>query len=127
MTRYPAISVRIDLGEARRLGPGKIRLLELIMEKGSIAAAARGMGMSYRRAWLLTEEVNALFGVPLVSANAGGAKGGAAAVSLLGQEIVKSYRDVERAASELVEQRIVALVQGAGNQRSSIDTDFNKQ
>jgi molybdate transport system regulatory protein len=127
MTKYPATSVRIDLDEARRLGPGKIRLLELIMEKGSIAAAARGMGMSYRRAWLLTEEANALFGVPLVSANAGGAKGGAATVSALGQEIVKCYREVERAASELVEQRIFALVQGAGNQRSSIDTDLSKQ
>ncbi|MFL5259674.1 MAG: winged helix-turn-helix domain-containing protein, partial [Hyphomicrobiales bacterium] len=56
MVSYPRASVRIDFGQERRIGPGKVKLLELIRATGSISAAARSMDMSYRRAWLLIEE-----------------------------------------------------------------------
>ena len=70
------ISLRIDLGEDRRFGPGKARLLELIRDTGSISAAGRALGMSYRRAWLLTDQLNQMFGAQLVAPQHGGAKGG---------------------------------------------------
>src|SRR5438045_4566121 len=71
-----SISLRIDLGEDKRFGPGKARLLELIRDTGSISAAARALGMSYRRAWLLADELNKLFGQRLVEPQHGGVKGG---------------------------------------------------
>ena len=52
------LSIRLDLTSGDRIGPGKIALLEAIQEAGSISGAARALGMSYRRAWLLVEEIN---------------------------------------------------------------------
>jgi molybdate transport system regulatory protein len=94
----PLISIRIDLGEDRRLGPGKARLLELIRDTGSISAAGRALGMSYRRAWLLTDALNKLFGKPLVEAQHGGAKGGGAQLTETGAAALEAYRRIERAA-----------------------------
>ncbi|HEY4164919.1 MAG TPA: winged helix-turn-helix domain-containing protein [Dongiaceae bacterium] len=93
-----AISIRIDLGEDRRLGPGKVRLLELIRDTGSISAASRALGMSYRRAWLLTDELNNLFGKALVEAQHGGAKGGGARLTEMGAMALEAYRRIEVAA-----------------------------
>ncbi len=62
MKKFPRAAIKIDFGTEVRLGPGKVRLLELIAETGSISAAARQMEMSYRRAWLLIDEVNGIFG-----------------------------------------------------------------
>ena len=75
----PSISLRINLDPEGRLGPGKVDLLENIAAFGSISAAARGMDMSYKRAWDLVEEMNRLFPTPLVAAKTGGKKGGGAA------------------------------------------------
>lgn len=97
MTR---LSIRIDLGPDHRLGPGKVRLLEAIAEHGSIAAGARALGMSYRRAWMLVEAMNRGFGAALVESQAGGRAGGGARLSDLGAEVVSAYRAVERAAEE---------------------------
>ena len=72
------LSIRIDLPGGRRVGPGKIRLLELIDETGSISAAGRAMAMSYRRAWLLVESLNTGFREPVVDAQPGGRHGGGA-------------------------------------------------
>jgi molybdate transport system regulatory protein len=85
---------KIDLG-GTRLGPGKIRLLELIGETGSIAAAARQMEMSYRRAWLLIEELNGMFAEDAVERSAGGRHGGGARVTPHGKRIVKTFRGLE--------------------------------
>lgn len=82
------------------LGPGKVRLLELIGETGSISAAARAMGMSYRRAWALVESLNASFAGPLVAARPGGAGGGGAALLPLGAEVARLYRALERGAAD---------------------------
>ena len=71
------LTIRIDLSDHGAIGPGKIRLLELIGESGSISAAGRAMNMSYRHAWLLIDGVNRCFRVPVVETQLGGARAGA--------------------------------------------------
>ena len=106
MSEFPFATFRIELGPDKRLGPGKVRLLELVGETGSISAAARAMKMSYRRAWLLIEEANGLFGAPLVESSTGGAGGGGAKVTPLGLEVVTAYRAFESDVNGLVEARL---------------------
>jgi molybdate transport system regulatory protein len=89
------LTIRLDFELDRRLGAGKIALLESIDETGSISAAGRAHRMSYRRAWLLVDELNRLFAAPLVSAHHGGARGGGAALTEQGRRIVALYRDAE--------------------------------
>jgi molybdate transport system regulatory protein len=81
-------------------GPGKAELLERIRDTGSIAAAGRGMGMSYKRAWQLVETMNAMFRAPLVERMRGGAKGGGARVTAAGDTVLAEYRALEAAARE---------------------------
>jgi molybdate transport system regulatory protein len=109
MSQYPRVSFRIEFGPGRRLGPGKVRLLELIAETGSIAAAARAMGMSYRRAWLLIEAANGLAGGPAVETAAGGSGGGGARLTPLGRELVARYRGIEAETERLVGERLRGL------------------
>jgi molybdate transport system regulatory protein len=90
------ITLRLDFDAGRRLGPGKIALLEAIRDTGSISAAGRAHEMSYRRAWLLVEELNTMFAEPLVTARPGGAKGGGAALTAAGERLVALYREAER-------------------------------
>lgn len=92
------LSIRIDLGPENRLGPGKVQLLEMIAEHGSISAAGRVLGMSYRRAWMLVEAMNRGFGQPVVAAQIGGKSGGGAQLSAFGVEVVAYYRAIEHAA-----------------------------
>ena len=80
------------------LGPGKAELLERIAETGSIAAAGRGMGMSYKRAWQLVETMNAMFRAPLVESTRGGARGGGAVVTETGQAVLAEFRGLEEAS-----------------------------
>jgi molybdate transport system regulatory protein len=89
------LSIRIDLASGDRIGPGKIALLEAIRSTGSISAAARSLGMSYRRAWLLVEEVNHALCEPAVSAETGGRHGGGAVVTAAGERVVDLYRAIE--------------------------------
>lgn len=89
------LSIRIDLENGDRIGPGKIALLEAIREAGSISAAARALGMSYRRAWLLVEETNHALRAPAVAAETGGRRGGGAVVTPAGEELVGLYRTIE--------------------------------
>jgi molybdate transport system regulatory protein len=92
--------LRILLGEAVALGPGKARLLAEIEAAGSISAAARAMGMSYRRAWLLVAEMNRVFRAPLVEAGPGGKRGGGAHVTELGRSALAHYRAMEAKAQK---------------------------
>ena len=108
------LSIRIDLAPGGRLGPGKIALLERIEAEGSISAAGRAMGMSYKRAWDLVAALNAAFRAPLVQAQMGGRHGGGAALTPLGREIVATYRALEREAAEAVAARLAALQAAAG-------------
>jgi len=89
------LSIRIDLASGDRIGPGKIALLEAIRSTGSISAAARSLGMSYRRAWLLVEEVNGALREPAVAAETGGRHGGGAALTAVGERVIDLYRAIE--------------------------------
>jgi molybdate transport system regulatory protein len=110
MANYPRATFRIEFGPERRLGPGKVRLLELIAETGSISAAARAMEMSYRRAWLLIEEANKLVNGMVVETAAGGSGGGGAKLTPLGARLVKAYREIEERSDVLVSERLRDLI-----------------
>ena len=103
------LTLRVDFSDERAVGPGKIRLLELIDEHGSIAAAGRAMDMSYRRAWLLIDNMNRCFRKPLVQKQMGGNRGGGAALTEFGRRIVKHYRDMEQEAGTAVAGHLRAL------------------
>ena len=105
----PSLSLRINLDPDGRIGPGKIELLEQIAAFGSISAAARNMDMSYKRAWDLVEEMNRLFGKPVVSAQTGGRKGGGAQLTQAGLAVVSRFRAIERAAESAAEPHMAAL------------------
>lgn len=102
-------SFRLDFTPGGRLGPGKVQLLEAIGETGSISAAGRSMKMSYRRAWLLVDDLNRIFRSPLVEAQPGGAKGGGAHLTALGREIVANYRAIEAKTLEAGAAEIAVL------------------
>jgi molybdate transport system regulatory protein len=107
----PRLTLRIDFDNERAIGPGKIQLLELIDALGSISAAGRRMGMSYRRAWLLVDALNRCFREPLVASHAGGAHGGGAALTPSGGAVVRHYRAVEAAAHAAGADHLEALAQ----------------
>ncbi len=87
----PRLWIKIYFGERGQLGPGKIQLLQAIAADRSIAAAARTMNMSYRRAWLLVDQMNQTFGQPVVTTRTGGSARGGAELTTLGHEIVSRY------------------------------------
>jgi molybdate transport system regulatory protein len=89
------VSIRIDLESGGRIGPGKIALLEAIDKTGSITAAAQSMNMSYRRAWLLVDEINHLLREPAVSTAQGGSRGGGAKLTPMGQKTIDLYHSIE--------------------------------
>ena len=92
------LTLRVDLGEDRAIGPGKIRLLEAIRDTGSITKAGIMLGMSYRRAWLLVDDMNNCFREPVVAAQAGGSHGGGAALTPFGVKLIEQYRQIEAEA-----------------------------
>ena len=98
--------LRILMGAAVALGPGKADLLDAVEQAGSISAAARDMGMSYRRAWILIEALNRDFKEPLVETSAGGSGGGGALVTAAGQEALRRYRTMEHKASAAVKKEM---------------------
>ena len=103
-----AIKLRI-LFDGAMLGPGKAALLGHIRDTGSIAAAGRQMGMSYKRAWMLVETMNAMFAKPLVTSARGGAGGGGAALTETGQAVLALYRQIEESSIALNSDRIARL------------------
>ncbi|MBL8582957.1 MAG: winged helix-turn-helix domain-containing protein [Rhizobiaceae bacterium] len=105
----PSLSLRINLDPDGRIGPGKIELLEQIAAFGSISAGARQMNMSYKHAWDLVEEMNRLFGKPVVAAQTGGKHGGGAQLTPIGLAVVSRFRAIERAATAAAAQHMAAL------------------
>ena len=101
--------LRILLGEAIALGPGKAALLAAIAQTGSISAAARAMERSYRRAWILVDEMNRAFRAPLVASEAGGRRGGGAVVTALGNDVLVRYRRMEAMAKRTLASEISAF------------------
>ena len=110
MTR---LSIRIDFEGSEAFGPGKVRLLELIDEHGSIRSAAAAMNMSYRHAWLLLQAVEDTFGAPVISTATGGAKGGGAKLTELGKTIVARYRAIEAQAARAAAGELSELAKAA--------------
>lgn len=106
MTR---LTLRIDFGPDEAIGPGKIKLLELLAETGSIAAAGRAMDMSYRRAWLLVAALNGMFREPVVATKLGGKAGGGAQVTPFGAGVISRYRDMERLAKQAIDPHLCEL------------------
>jgi molybdate transport system regulatory protein len=102
--------MRITKGETIAIGPGKISLLEAVREHGSISAAARSLDMSYRRAWLLIDELNRSLQAPATISEQGGQSGGGCVLTPVGEDIVRLYRDIERIADEACAAKIASLM-----------------
>jgi molybdate transport system regulatory protein len=101
-SKYRGLTLRV-LGKRRpAIGPGKAELIERIASTGSITAAARAMGMSYRRAWQLVEALNQDFRERVVTTAAGGTRGGGARVTAFGLRLVAEYRSMEDKASTAI-------------------------
>lgn len=96
------LRMRLMLGDEIALGPGKADLLEGIAETGSIAAAGRKLGMSYKRAWMLVETMNRCFKNSLVKAGRGGRLGGGAILTVQGRKVLDAYRRMEKQADKAV-------------------------
>lgn len=106
------LKAQLLCGDAIAFGPGKAALLDAIAARGSISAAARALGMSYRRAWLLTDEMNRCFQTRLVQSAPGG--GGGATLTPEGQEILNAYRTLEAAIDATVtDTPAFAVLRGA--------------
>lgn len=116
----PGIRFRVDFHDRCSVGIGKISLLEAIARTGTLSRAARDLGMSYRRAWLLIDSMNADFDTPVVSATVGGSGGGGAQLTPLGRELVQAYRNLEaRIAALAVEHMSEVGTHAAGTRRSA--------
>ena len=94
----PQLRLRVVFGPDVMIGPGKAELLERIGATGSIAAAGRAMGMSYKRAWMLVDTMNAMFRAPVVESTRGGASGGGAVVTDTGRRVLAEYRSLQESA-----------------------------
>jgi molybdate transport system regulatory protein len=116
----PGIRFRVDFNDRCSVGIGKVSLLEAIARTGSLSQAARDIGMSYRRAWLLIDSMKAEFDTPVVSAMAGGSGGGGAQLTSFGRDLVQAYRELEgRLTSLTVEHMSKVATHVAGPHRRS--------
>jgi molybdate transport system regulatory protein len=103
------IKLRIDFDGERYIGHGRIQLLELIGEHGSIAQAAKAMDMSYKRAWYLMDDFNSMFADPLIERQHGGRGGGAAKLTPFGTELVRQYREMEAKALSVFAKPLASM------------------
>jgi molybdate transport system regulatory protein len=103
------LTLRVDFGAHRSIGPGKVRLLEAVARTGSISKAGRELHMSYRRAWLLIDDMNRCFRHAVVAAQPGGPRGGGAILTPFGAGIIRDYRAIERGALRAAEVRLRGL------------------
>lgn len=111
-------SVRLVVAPDVALGPGKAQLLETIRSTGSISAASRAMGMSYKRAWQMVESMNRCFREPLVAAAKGGSHGGGTRLTATGEEVLTRYRRMEALAASALADELDALKQLVAPSRS---------
>src|SRR4249920_3430062 len=110
--RKPQAHIRVDFSESVSIGPGKIGLLEQIERSGSLSAAARELGMSYRRAWLLLSSVNTGFSEPVAVLSVGGVEGGGAQLTKFGKQLVSDYRKFEQQVDDLAQKTFAAVRAG---------------
>ena len=114
---HPSLSIRIDLADDARIGPGKIQLLENIETCGSISAAGRAMDMYYKRAWDLVDEINRICRQAAVERQTGGKNGGGATLTPFGATLVARYRKIERDAMSAARKELQALRAQIGRPR----------
>ncbi len=103
------LHLRLFFAHGAMLGPGKAELLEHIRDTGSISAAGRAMDMSYKRAWMLVDAMNAAFAAPLVESARGGAGGGGAQVTEAGLEVLRLYRALQDKAARAGQAEMAAI------------------
>jgi molybdate transport system regulatory protein len=111
------LTLRLDFGSRRSVGPGKIRLLEEVDRTGSISEAGRKLGMSYRRAWLLIDDMNRCFNQAVVSAKTGGSQGGGATLTKFGTGLIRQYRAIEAAALRAAKSHLGPLESALRNSK----------
>ena len=109
----PRLKLSIILESGARIGPGKAALLESIRDTGSISAAARDMGMPYKRAWVLLDSMNRAFEEPVVEAIAGGQHGGGAVLTPFGADVLARYRRILAAAEAAAVEDLAVLGRAA--------------
>lgn len=100
---------RIYICDGIAIGPGKIDLLRAVGETRSIAAAARSLGLPYKRAWLLIDSLNEGFGRPVVETATGGKGGGGASLTTLGQQLIERYDALEASLNASAGKELQAL------------------
>jgi molybdate transport system regulatory protein len=108
-SRALRLRLHVHLGDEHSLGPGKVQLLETVRELGSITAAARAMGMAYRHAWDLIDDLERCFRRPVVETASGGRAGGGARLTPFGGEVIRRFRAMERAANTAMARELRAL------------------
>jgi molybdate transport system regulatory protein len=116
----PKLTLRVELGAGRALGPGKIRLLEAIDKTGSITQAGRSLGMSYRRAWLLVNDMSNCFRDPIVETEQGGAHGGGTTLAPLGKKLVEQYHAIEADALAATSKHLHEIKASLKGSRASL-------
>ena len=104
------IKIQVSNGNQIAFGPGKAKLLEAILEFGSMAAAAKSMKMSYKRAWDLVMVMNASFKQPLVSTTIGGYNGGGTTLTLTGQLVLNRYREILKESEQFVTTQMTTFI-----------------
>ena len=102
--------LRVTTGDEIAIGPGKISLLEAIGETGSLTAAARQIGMSYRRAWLLLDLLNRSLERPAVTSAKGGEHGGGSELTGVGRKLIGLYRGIEATAGQACADEIKQMI-----------------
>jgi molybdate transport system regulatory protein len=107
------LKLTLVLDSGARIGAGKAALLESIQDTGSISASARSMAMDYKRAWLLVDSLNKAFDAPIVERTTGGAGGGGATLTALGQDLLSRYRRLQDAAEQFAAADLAAIEQRA--------------
>jgi molybdate transport system regulatory protein len=105
----PRLRFRLLLGRDVAIGPGKADLLAALAETGSISAAARSMGMSYKKAWYLLDTMNRCFREPLIEAAKGGRGRGGAHLTPMGEQVLALYRAIEQKAAGAVTDDLAAF------------------
>ena len=103
------VRLRVVLEPDVAIGPGKADILEGIRDTGSITAAGRRLGMSYKRAWTLVDSMNSCFAEPLVQASRGGSSRGGAQLTQAGDKVLQTYRRMERQSSDAIASELRSL------------------
>lgn len=113
IARMAKLRLILTTKSGARIGPGKVELLESVLSSGSISAAARTMGMDYKRAWLLVDSLNRAFATLVVERVTGGSGGGGAVLTPFGEDLLARYRRLEAEATQLAAADLEVLEQNA--------------